>query len=277
MKNLIAIAMTAIATTIINPFVQAQGGTQATSVAPASTEVGSAAKPVKERISPEKKAELKRNLEIRRGGPKIPRPGTLKGKIVIVNAQTSADAVWLDAAVAYLRKETNFTIELTTGEFAFPKPRIQGGATLYVIDDPKMPRVLAATEDRWCMMNVAPLKNAKSAFFEARVKKEISRAFAMLCGGMTSNYGISLVGAVTKSEDLDVFPDGKLPIDVVMRMEPYMTNLGVIPAKLVPYRIACQEGWAPAPTNDVQKAIWDEVRSLPQKPMKIEYDPKRGK
>jgi len=42
-------------------------------------------------------------------------------------------------------------------------------------------------------------------------------------------------------------------------------------------REACQEGWAPAPTNDIQKAIWNEVRQLPAKPIKIEFDPAKGK
>ena len=235
------------------------------------------AQPAKTKLTPEKKAELKKALEIRRGGPRIPRPGTLQGKSTIVNAQKTADAAWLQSAVEYLRKDTNFAIDLVDGKFTFPSPKVIGGVSLYVIDDLAMPRVLAAPEDRWCMMNVAPLKSAKPVFFEARVKKELSRAFAMLCGGMTSNYGISLVGAVTKSEDLDVFPDGKLPLDVIMRMEPYMTKLGIVPAKLVPYRIACQEGWAPQPRNDVERAVWNQVHQIPDKPMTIEFDPKRDK
>ena len=40
---------------------------------------------------------------------------------------------------------------------------------------------------------------------------------------------------------------------------------------------ACREGWASAPTNDVQKAIWDKVRAIPDKPLTIEYDPKKDK
>ena len=62
-----------------------------------------------------------------------------------------------------------------------------------------------------------------------------------------------------------------------MRMEPYMAGFGVAPAKLVPYQIACREGWAPPPTNDVQKAVWEKVHSIPDKPLTIEYDPKNDK
>ena len=277
MNNTIVISIAAFVAMSTCSF--AEGHSQQNAQAPSGSVQAAAPvnRPDKPKLTPEQKKELKKKLEIRRGGPKIARPGTLKGKIAVVNAQTSAPKSWIDEAVEYLRKETNFEIELVEGQFSFPNPKVVGGATLYVIDDASMPRVLAATEDRWTMMNVSPLKRSKTQFFEARVKKEVSRAFAMLCGGMTSNYGISLVGTVTKSEDLDVFPNGKLPIDVLMRMEPYMAGLGVAPAKLVPYRIACQEGWAPQPTNEIQRAVWDEVHAIPDKPITIEYDPKRDK
>lgn len=277
MKNTLPIIAVAL---IIMPaclFAEGQGAASLQESSASAPEAQSGKQTGKPRLSPEKREELKRNMEIRRGGPKIARPGTLKGKIAVVNSQSAADNAWIEDAVEYLRKETNFSIELHNGEFTFPKPKVVGDSTLYVIDDPSMPRVLVASEDRWSMMNVAPLKNSKPAFFEARVKKEVSRAFAMLCGGMSSAYGISLVGPVTKSEDLDIFPNGKLPIDIVMRMEPYMSGLGVVPAKLVPYRVACEEGWAPAPTNDVQKAIWEKVHAVPATPMKIEFDSKKGR
>ena len=43
------------------------------------------------------------------------------------------------------------------------------------------------------------------------------------------------------------------------------------------YKNACEQGWAPAPTNDIQKAIWDKVHAVPKNPMKIEFDPKKGR
>ena len=36
---------------------------------------------------------------------------------------------------------------------------------------------------------------------------------------------------------------------------------GVQSARFTTYRQACREGWAPAPTNDLQKAIWEEVKA----------------
>ena len=31
------------------------------------------------------------------------------------------------------------------------------------------------------------------------------------------------------------------------------------------YRKACREGWAPAPTNDVQKAIWEDINATKER------------
>jgi len=49
--------------------------------------------------------------------------------------------------------------------------------------------------------------------------------------------------------------------------EPYMKirktaqKMEIANSILVPYRKACEEGWAPMPTNAIQKAIWDEVKA----------------
>ena len=41
------------------------------------------------------------------------------------------------------------------------------------------------------------------------------------------------------------------------------------------YRTAVKEGWAPQPTNDVQKAIWDKVHAMPTEPLKIKSETKK--
>ena len=117
----------------------------------------------------------------------------------------------------------------------------------------------------------------KEAFFKARVSKELTRGFAILAGAQSSNYPGSLVGCVTKAEDLDRFADNMLPVDVFARFNEYVLGYGIIPKKEVAYRMACQEGWAPAPTNDIQKAFWDKAHQIPTKPIKVEFDPKTDK
>ena len=149
--------------------------------------------------------------------------------------------------------------------------------TLFVIDDPTMPNVLVAPENRWAAVNVAPLKSDKEPFFRARVLKELTRGFAMLCGASDSQFPGALTSAITKVEDLDHHADYRLPVDLFARFKKYMKPFGVTPGNIETYETACCQGWAPAPTNDVQKAIWDKVHEPPKTPMKIEFDPKKGR
>ena len=44
---------------------------------------------------------------------------------------------------------------------------------------------------------------------------------------------------------------------------------GIKTLTIASYRTACHYGWAPAPTNDVQRAIWQKVHEMPAAPLKI--------
>ena len=235
--------------------------------------------PTKEQWDKMTKEERKASMDYRLGGY-VEKPGSRKGQIVYVNAQKRvADAV-IKANIDELQKKTKFDIVLKSGEFSFPSPRIEGSVSLYIVDDPAMPPILSAPESRWAMVNVAGLSagnGAQPTFFEARVKKELTRGFCILAGAQDSTYKGSLLGPITKPEDLDDHIDCRFPVDIQQRFRPYLEKLGVTPIVIVPYKRACQEGWAPAPTNDVQKAHWDEAHTIPKKPIKIKYNPKTGK
>ena len=208
----------------------------------------------------------------------VVRPGSQKGEICYVNAQQRVPKAWIDESIAYFVKCTRFKISYKEGAFDMKAPKIEGNATLYIIDDETMPTLLIAPENRWAFVNVAPIaKEQRPAFFEARVKKELTRGFCFLCGATNSQYPRSLTRGIVNHEDLDKNPDLELPVDVISRFKTYMETLGVTPAIQLTYRKACQEGWAAAPTNDYQKAIWDQVHEPPANPMKIEFDPKKGR
>lgn len=230
-----------------------------------------------------RKEYLAKRNEVRFGG-KIMRPDTQKGEIVYVNCQKKAPRALIDDSVAYFTEVTKFSIRVADGEFDLQNPKIQGSATLFVVDDAKLPSLLAAPEDRWAVVNVSKLdEGGKQAFFDARVKKELTRGFSLLCGAMNSGYDAAVVGPVTATTDLDQFMDAQLPADVIGRFERYMGPFGVTPAIYTTYRTACKEGWAPSPTNDVQKQVAELVRkekeetlTAPSKPRKIVFDPAKG-
>lgn len=223
------------------------------------------------------KINKKELLMLRSGGGKVEKAGTKKGVVTVVNAQQGADRKWIEDSIGYLKRETRLNIVLQDGTFAISNPTVVGDLTVFVADDPKLPSLLVAPENRWALVNVAPLKSEKLAFYENRVKKEVSRAFAMLCAGMAgSAFEMSLVGPVSKASDLDKYPNAQLPFDVLNRIPQYTKSFGVVPAEVATYRRACMEGWAPAPQTEVQKIIWEEMHAKPTEPMRIKFDPKQG-
>ena len=211
----------------------------------------------------------------RHTGGKIKVPGSQKGKIVFVNAQKAMPVEWVNEVATNFAHTSQLAIELKDGQFQFPNPKIEGEASLYVIDDANMPPLLHAPESRWTMINVARLKDgdgAKPAFYHARCMKELTRGFCLLAGAQKSNYPESILCAVTQPSDLDRFEDWRLPVDIPERFKEYLDGLGIRPYVLTTYKKACEQGWAPAPTNEVLKVIWDKVHAPPEKPLKITYD-----
>lgn len=215
----------------------------------------------------------KKNIEdvenYNKNGGYLYKPSSQKGEIFLVSCQSSVRSETLTASLDYLSKITQFNISITNGTFNFPDVKVLGSASLYVVDDSKLPPLLTAPESRWTVVNVASLKCDKDVFFDARVKKEISRGFAYLCGGAGSQFPKSLLGPIPDLLALDRMPSYELPVDSIGRMKGHMRHFGVTPARFISYINACNQGWAPAPTNDVQKAIWDKVHEIPTEPITI--------
>ena len=214
-----------------------------------------------------------RDERIARAGGEIIKQGTFTGKVSIVNQQSRLPAVDCEAVAKMLADQTQCNIVCDTGDNANMK--------LYLIDEPNEPVVLLAPEDHWGKLNMArivddlPGEKAKEKFFASRARKMILKSMSLLMGGGASQFPGNVMNAATM-RDLD-HAEENVPIDMVDFYVAYLKALGVKPAEMTTYRKACREGWAPAPTNDVQRAIWDEVRALPSKPLTIQFDPRRGK
>lgn len=192
-------------------------------------------------------------------GGRIEKPGTRKGEIVFVNCQDSAKKEWILEGVGHLKQMTYLNLSLNDGKFEFPAPRLQGDLSVFIVDDPKYPMSLVALEAKWALVNVAVLKSEKEAFFKARVQKEMARTFATLCGSGKSSGSGTLTDPITKAEGLDEHTKDMLPMDVLVRLPNYLAPLGVTPAQVFTYANACRQGWAPSPTNDYQKGVWDRI------------------
>ena len=248
--------------------------------------------PVKE-LTPEEHAlrsEHIRKVRQRIFGDDIVKPNSQQGKIVFLNAQDKLAHNEIENAVAALYKCVKFKFEVKADKPDGKRPTDRAAlacadfdcqVAIVIVADDATPAVLVAPEDHWAIVNVSKLDKGLSSgplysrMFSARCRKEIIRAFSLLCGGGASQFAGNMM-ASSSIEDLDSVQEF-IPIDMERRWTDYLANLGVKPAHIRTYKQACKEGWAPQPTNDVQTAIWKEIHTIPANPIKIEFDPKKGR
>ena len=234
--------------------------------------------------APARKVDMSPEAQYRRTGGQIVKKGTFTGKIAFIDTQ---DAVPFEVAqkVAKLFADT-VEINVVAEKAAKGRPEAllkASGANVAVVivNDSDTPAMLLAPEDRWGVVNVAklvddlPSENAKAKFRPTRAGKEMVRAFSLLCGGGSSQFPGNMMNAPTLRQ-LDLTVD-TIPMDMVGYYQEFLKPLGVTPREYTTYKRACREGWAPNPTTDIQKAIWEKVHQLPDRPIKIEFDPKTDK
>ena len=224
-------------------------------------------------LTPEqRKKVLEMNRRVFGGFVTKPDPGN--GHIAVVNQQKRVPEKELMRAIRYIKRFSSLPIEFKDA----PDPK--AAVTVYVKDDAAQPAsLLVSPGEFWAQVNVAALAVDKpgDAVLALRARKELARGLAYACGGGGSQYKDSLAGPIRSMRQLDRFDDEGLPPDVFMSMGVFAGALGVRPVQRVSYAAACQEGWAPPPTNEYQRAIWNDVHKIPEKPMKIEFDPAKGK
>ncbi len=222
-------------------------------------------------------------MNMRRHGGFLERPGSFEGKFVIIDERTSPDTEQLFKAVETVVKQQRYNFVVLAGkekgEKCLKKKLAALGANVgvFVVEDDVAPSLVIAPEEGWAVVNVKPLVKGveKSRLAPARIRKEVLRAIGFVAGGMSTRYATSLAGAVTKPDDLDKY-DLQLPLDVIGSFKDNLAAFGVTPYQRTTYREACKQGWAPAPTNDYQKVVWTEYHTKPTEPMKIKFDPKKG-
>lgn len=211
-------------------------------------------------------------------GGKITKPGSQNGTIVIANSQADANVEWLNEAAQYIADTLHYKAIVENKVFEMQDAHRAKAVMIYIVNDTALPTIFCAPEELWGVVNVAKLKTEKTAFYQARVKKEISRVFALVSGASSSKFVGTLLNPITTTSELDTHVDNRLPADVLARIPAYLGQVGITPAFISTYAAACKQGWAPAPTNDVQKAIWEKIKAekdqKPSNPIKVNFDPK---
>ena len=237
-------------------------------------------------MTPAEQEAFKSRMAMKRFGGWIVKPGTGAGQIAYVNATKRVDDAFLGKALLdledllqckFLAQKTDAVITLEN--VARETVRTKAAAAIFLVESDVMPSLLVAPESDWAIVNVTPLAKdgPDEAKFRMRLEKEIWRAFGFLCGAAYSNSQSCVMNPVEDIEDLDLLRGKYICPEPQVSIRKQLTKIGVKPYYRTTYLAACREGWAPQPTNEFQKAIWEKAHALPKNPMKIEFDPKKGK
>lgn len=241
-------------------------------------------KPLRKQTREEIQADLRR-AKYRMTGGTVRKEGTARGVFAILNNQTRTPAGEFVKVTEFLGQHVPIQtklVDVREVNLLNPKEdiaRLGAAMGVVVVDDKRLPALINAPEDGWSIVNVAPLyANASSnEVATARVRKELMRAIAFVGGCSWMCRAPLVMHPTTAPEELDKIKLERYGAEAVNQMLNYLPAHGITPWHQVFYKKACQEGWAPAPTNDVQKAIWDKVHTIPSKPIKIEYNENRDK
>ena len=225
-----------------------------------------AAKPQKKRMTPEER-KAHREARIAADGGMLDRP--VKGKVIRVLLRTKdfsmADAV---AEAANMSRILRVFVEVVEAE---EQSKNKTGCLITLADMDKAPTLLAAPEDYWATVNVSRLKegNPSAEVLKSRVIKEMWRAVGYALGAANASQYTCVMRPISCPADLDKEKVAVLTPQPMMAVSKTASQLGFARGGQATYRKACEEGWAPQPTNDVQKAIWEQVHSIPDKPLQI--------
>ena len=224
--------------------------------------------------------ELKALMDQRSGG--LVYPKTNGKTLLIVDARGVQDGI-----VESFAKDAKgrFHIGITTVsrdiadnddpfEFANGCKTAMNPAVLMLVDRPGKPVLSIYPEEAVGIVNVASLKTADKELFETRVAKETWRGIALALGGFATvapNGRVvkSILAPVYSTKDLDDMKVQSLSPNQCAAVYESISKVGIQAARPVVYSVAVRQGWAPAPTNEIQKAIWDKVHALPTEPIKI--------
>ena len=208
---------------------------------------------------------------LRASGGIIEKVGT--GKIVIVNAQSRIGVDSITERIDKISYVLKFPMELRTGTWHFGQSKPSDATiAIFLIDDESLPMSLIAVEAGWGVVNTATLS------LGTRFSKELTRTLCLVAGAGCSSIKTSPMQPIQKSSDLDLLKTDGFTMDMFTAI---MTNLkaqGMEQSRKTSYLKACKEGWAPTPTNEYQRAIWEKIKAekdqKPSNPIKVNFDPK---
>lgn len=145
---------------------------------------------------------------------------------------------------------------------AFDAKTGKAGAVILIYERDGAPVLSAFPEDGVVLLNVLPLvaDNPNRKWRIRRSVTEYWRSIAFALGG----YGMptqlcNSMQPIFSLKDYETLRGAGLQPVQFSQIQSSKWKLGITGRNPVPYSTACREGWAPAPTNDVQRAIYEKT------------------
>ena len=212
----------------------------------------------------------KQRRHMERMGGRLVKPGTMKGRFLFLDAQ---DRVGGDAGCEAVAQKINFLIHFDAYAAKGAAPTLRtadkaladsgANAAVFLVDSDEFPALLVAPERRWAFVNVRPLAADKPDMerLEFRVRAELWRAFAMVLGAGDTESTACVLNPCVSLADLDRAESGMISMEPLATIQTHARKIGITPYISAFYRTACKEGWAPPPTNEFQRVIWEKVNA----------------
>lgn len=200
------------------------------------------------------------------------------GVFAVIDAQKRIDGDGFGRICADLQRTFSIKVQYRKGT----APEVRGAkaelarlglkGAIWIVDEKDYPVVLSADEDGWGYLNVAALlaDHPSEDVLGGRLVKETIRLFGFLHGVSDS---LTMPGCVFKHAHglagLDGLKCKDISPEAYSKINNYLGGAGYRQLLQSSYLEACEQGWAPAPTNAVQRQIWDKVHALPKAPIRI--------
>lgn len=197
----------------------------------------------------------------------LERPLAATARLVgVYDLQKAVDAGTVAAAVRGARWASNLPLAVNAKD---------APVRIELVESDAFGRMVVYPEDFKAQVNVKALAaDAPSAeVLATRLKTELARAALFVLGSGSVSYKC-LTMPVRSLAELDKLEKATPGAETFSHLGAARA-LGVAPLQYTSYEVACQEGWAPAPTNDIQKAVWDKVHQMPTAPLKIKPETKK--
>ena len=165
-------------------------------------------------------------------------------------------AVGIDIVVSKLDDANANPVSLRDGQTA-------AAVIVRAVKDPPAPTMIVAPEDAWAVLDVGALARdgATAEVLAERVRKELWRTTAIMLGASDSTFRPCLLEPVHSLTELDALKAKQVCPEPYGSIQRNAKDLGCGSPVYTTYRQACQEGWAPPPTNDIQRAIFEQVKA----------------